>query len=433
MSSGDEKYGGWCVNWAAFDVPTLWNMLQHEGSTDAYQQVVTWQNTHDLLGYHMGELQTCRQELAAKWPPTRSPAAGVFLDYVDNLLGSMKQMSQDALANGEALSGVNQALVKARNEISTLHEQWQKYQHKEDNPPTILGLIDLSPDVPDDWRKQLTEQAAKHMAESDKTVFENTSKMAVPVPFDPNPTRSDEITPFGNEQSGSGSGSGGRIGGASGPGSSWATPPHIPPPPVSEPPPPGATIGSDATTGPVLSGGAAPPGTVITPPPPPPPPPPPITPPPGGYPPPVIGPLGPLGPGLTPGPVGGKGPTPRPVAGPGGAGRGPFGEAVAHGRSMVAPGGVIGGAAPPAGRAAPTGGPRAKPVGGVIGGQAGGAAQAGGMHGAAARRRSGTGQDANHFDPDDPWAVAEGGPSVLEPDTTPQRHEPGPGVIGIDR
>ena len=36
------------------------------------------------------------------------------------------------------------------------------------------------------------------------------------------------------------------------------------------------------------------------------------------------------------------------------------------------------------------------------------------------------------FDPDDPWAVDEGVPPVLAPGPEPY-HDPGPGVIGIDR
>jgi len=52
---------------------------------------------------------------------------------------------------------------------------------------------------------------------------------------------------------------------------------------------------------------------------------------------------------------------------------------------------------------------RINPVGGVIG-----------------RRQR------NSNEPSDPWEVAEGRPSILEPDPEPM-HEPGPGVIGIDR
>jgi hypothetical protein len=41
--------------------------------------------------------------------------------------------------------------------------------------------------------------------------------------------------------------------------------------------------------------------------------------------------------------------------------------------------------------------------------------------------------EGHRWDPDNPWAVEEGVPPVIAPDTTIQRFEPGPGVIGLDR
>ncbi len=38
----------------------------------------------------------------------------------------------------------------------------------------------------------------------------------------------------------------------------------------------------------------------------------------------------------------------------------------------------------------------------------------------------------HEWDPDDPWAVAEGVPPVIYPFPEPN-HDPGPGVIGLDR
>jgi hypothetical protein len=91
---------------------------------------------------------------------------------------------------------------------------------------------------------------------------------------------------------------------------------------------------------------------------------------------------------------------------------------------------------------------RANPVGGVIGQSA----PATGQAGSAAGQRPGTGgTSANHpfvagrrsrserereqqgWDPDNPWAVDQGVAPVLEPGREPSSHDPGAGVIGIDR
>jgi hypothetical protein len=71
------------------------------------------------------------------------------------------------------------------------------------------------------------------------------------------------------------------------------------------------------------------------------------------------------------------------------------------------------------------------PVGGVIGSGASGVTPSGHtfqIRGMDEPRRRGR----KERDPYDPWAVDEGVPPVIEPGPEP-RHDPGPGVIGIDR
>jgi hypothetical protein len=85
------------------------------------------------------------------------------------------------------------------------------------------------------------------------------------------------------------------------------------------------------------------------------------------------------------------------------------------------PMGAAGGRPGPS-KAGPKGGFVAPP-GGLIGGKPPGR---GGLPVAAASRR-------RRRDDDDGWAVASGVPGVLAPDPEPDQHDPGPGVIGIDR
>src|SRR5690606_13513247 len=43
------------------------------------------------------------------------------------------------------------------------------------------------------------------------------------------------------------------------------------------------------------------------------------------------------------------------------------------------------------------------------------------------------GRRARPSDPDDPWAVRQGSPAVIEPAAEPEDFDPGPGVIGLNR
>ncbi|GII21012.1 hypothetical protein [Planosporangium mesophilum] len=427
MSSGDEKYyGGFCTNWAAYDLPVLWNSIKDEGRPENYEQGTSWQRTYELLAYHMSELQRCRDDLAAKWPRDQSPAAGVFLDYIDNLMGSMKQMSEDALANSSAVTGISTALLTARGEIKKLNDQWQEYEHKEKNPDKLLGFIPLGADVPDDWRKDLRNQAAKHMVEADTQVFQHTSKMVVPEVYQGPPYFDSSWTPDSasgtSSAPGGGAGGGSRVGGAG-----WARPPVIPPPTMPDPSFAESPTGGAAA--PVLSGGTSAP---IAPPAPTPPAPPIAPAPPPGV---ITPPLMPF-PGGPTSSTGGAVPAQR------SGGSAPVRAGAGSRAGGMAPGGVIGGA-PPAGRPAAAGGARANPVGGVIGGgnaaggprtaAAGGNAMSGGAPVGGRRGPNDRDGEGNRFDPDDPWAVAEGVPGVLAPNLEREQHEPGPGVIGIDR
>jgi hypothetical protein len=47
------------------------------------------------------------------------------------------------------------------------------------------------------------------------------------------------------------------------------------------------------------------------------------------------------------------------------------------------------------------------------------------------RSSGGRGKDGTHFDPDNPWATAEGVDPIIAPSQKVHRHDPGPGVIGL--
>jgi hypothetical protein len=429
-TSNDGQYGGWCTNWAAYDVPTLWEMLQNEDPLQTTRHVSAWRMTHELLSYHRAELQRCRDDLAAKWSAANSPAAGAFLNYVDNMLASMKSTSDAAVSTYEGLSGINGALITAKAKVGKLHEQWQKYQHEEDTSFSIFGLRPFA-DTPDDWKAQLTAQAAKEMYKADTEVFESTAKLTPPDVY--KPTAEDTYGGGSKDLVADGTATGtgashvhnGRAGG-----SDWAQPPFIPAPAPVPPPSPAQDV---VLTG-VAAAPVAPPPTVTpTPPSPNPPPslPAPIVPP--GR---VIGPRPGL-PGESP-LSSGRGPVSSIRTGRAGtrpAGVVPEGAGV-RGRSPLAPGGVIGGE-PLMSRPAESAMSRVNPVGGVIGERPAGRAVASGGQpvGVVGRRGAGRRRDESdqHFDPDNPWATEEGVPGVLKPAAAPIHHDAGPGVIGIDR
>ncbi|GII21781.1 hypothetical protein [Planosporangium mesophilum] len=455
--------GGGGTAWSAYSIEELHAMVQavDDGQiSTSHEQVTAWRKTHELLDDHMGTLKYYKQGLVDNWPPEKSPASAAFVKYVDDLITSLETASQAAKANESALYSLTTGVVKARDEVKAAYREYAANKAKLDAAaktstpsvtPTPTPTPTPSPGPPPvapGRQEELTQRAQAAMATLSTTANQSHAQMKVPPPYTP---------PQGgfiqNREH------------IDTPAAVMMTPPVIPAPRTSASqgglaaaPAPNAPFPTTVTSGgaPVLTGGAFSPPPTITPTPPIAPP---ITPPPGGGPlPGVIGVPGgfgggknpPKGPGLPKvGPLsGGGGPVPGlPVEG--------HGPTAAPARPL-APGGVIGGA-PGMGGGAPgmggahaatgggrPGGPRPNPVGGVLG-QGGGAGGPASPHGVGAnaagqpplagQRRTGGDRDdeSQQWDPDDPWAVERGVAPVLQPSTEQSSHEPGPGVIGIDR
>jgi hypothetical protein len=284
------------------------------------------------------------------------------------------------------LSGVLSSLEGAKPQMQRWLEEWQQPEYMAEDQS---------------WRTELNQKAQQHMHELDAAVFPYQSRMRAPRPWDP-PAMGDDSDPLGGSGDAAG-GSGG--GGASGNGGS-AGPPSIPPvPPLDH---------ISAGSGP--AGGSSAPAT---------------------------------GPVLSGGPGPGRGSAPGPVDAPIGAGPqvgpGPSGSLwvdTPAGRALRA-GAVIGMPPPPTtgspdGAGTRTGGrqpgrPSAAAVSGepVGSGERGGGGMLGAPYGGGMRPRQDR-RGGRRSEPYVEWKVREGLPPVLEPGPEPT-HDPGPGVIGIDR
>jgi hypothetical protein len=477
----DSGGGGSFTVWEAYDIETLHNMVQ--GVSDAeietsWQQVSAWSKTHELLDEHAAKLAMYRQDLVAKWPPEKNQAAAAFVSYLDTLTLALQQGSTAAANNVTALANLTGAVSTAKTEVQKAYQEYKTnqgkldaYQQKVDTYTATSSQSDAPAPTPSpgpspiapNRQNELTKQARQSMAVLSGAAVDSTMKMQVPPPYQP--PRATDL--HKSEHIGDG------------PPAAVMSPPVIPAPRTSgsasvpsAPSVPGGTGGGGAGAGigPIGSGGGPTlSGGVLAPPPPPPvvPPAPPTV---GPLPGPGLGGGGPLPPGRIIGPgigPGGSGPTsggpgikPAKVTGLGKYGPGSLPIEAREGNTAgraLPPGGVIGapgaGGSPGgrgAGGARPTAtGRRINPVGGVLGqgGPSGGSAgRAGGGRtstgGASAgqpmlaSQRRGKGDrdhDSRTWDPDDPWAVEHGVAPVLEPGQEPSSHDPGPGVIGIDR
>jgi hypothetical protein len=367
---------GW-PGWSKYSVPDLAEILDEDLSV-AWSQADAWGETHDLVSRHREVLQQARTTLASVWPPERSPAAAMFFGVLDELIASMGEMQDVAVTNQGAVIGVLASLEQAQATVGELHATWESFvSSPAAEAPNATDVVN-----------GLNQQAQDQMRTTDQAVFEYANRLTVPTPYSPPGRVEPESTPVSaGDQAGQGrtqSGSGSRL--------------PVRPPTIPSLRHPAATPASDV--GSVLSGGprdsqnTGHPGS-------------------GGL------------------PTGEQIGRDRPAAAPA---IGSWFVTTPGGRALRA-GAVIGdpshGVPKPsqegqrslrsgiAGIEDEANGRRVNPVGGLLGGPLSSA-----MSRERRRRRA--------MPLDTEWEVRRGVRPILEPGPEPH-HDPGPGVIGIDR
>ncbi|MEV4637534.1 hypothetical protein AB0J80_09300 [Actinoplanes sp. NPDC049548] len=411
------------TNWDAYNLPSIWTMLQPENACNGADRVLSWDSLAQEVRAQHRRLERAAEDLAAVWSPDKNASAEVFLRYVKGLAASMNDTLVRAENTRAGLRGVIEAIAEARQAIAPMVEEREGVADD-----WIPRWADHAEDEYDDKARQAMRTAEAAIADH-STQIQPPSLFQLRAHFDEPGTeiRADETGTHGSGTSSSGFG--GSASGGSGIDDVRATPvavpvPHHPPPAVSPDlnsggTDPGASVGSGPGLAGVLptapSAVGAPGGGVITPP----------TVPTAGVP----------GGGALPGAVIGAG-------GLLGLGTGVGAGGTAGGFGMMPA--VPGGKSVSTGRqAVPV--RTAMPSGTVIGANGSGAKGGVGARNAAGRqslagttptargRRDETEGVSLEGKADQAWDVLDGVAPVIEPDTRPARHDPGPGVIGMPR
>ena len=374
--------------WQVYGLDQLWEMVRDEDGVASFTQVGAWHRMAELCSEQADQLQRALDQLMVHWPARPGSAAELFQQTVVRMIGSMRDSAATAAATRQPLTDITMALGRAKDELGVLVARKAAYERQEKElaargvypgrgATAALAPSDQVP--PEGWRQQLDQQARRIMSSTDAAVGAASGQIRSPAPyqFDARiePLQHDLLAP------------GGAVG---------RPVPPVPFPGIDPPRSPGEPSGHAPleSGAPVLAGARSLPSELAS--------------------------LG-IGDG-------------SPVAGDSQVR--PFSRSSSG--SVLVPGAVIGGL-PVKGSGTPTprqslseaarsstsrdGSIMTPPGRGMVGGS-GGPSSAAIRPGGRRRRRN---------DPTDPWAVPRGGPSVLEPDPEPVDHDPGPGVIGIDR
>ncbi|MFF5226882.1 hypothetical protein [Dactylosporangium sp. NPDC000521] len=385
-----ESYQRWRL-------PQLWEMLAADDAEHAHLHLATLRRQQTALETQRDRLRLLRDHLAEGWPPEKSEAATMFLQRLNDMLDALAATARGAADVRVAVALIVNAIEDARHQLAPLVERYAKAE----------AVVD--PRVSQKAKKVLDQEARQILISADGTVRD--ANMALQVAL-PTYARISMLTDVPPANGGTDDVAGGRGGnGVGGENRAWERLGELRPPRFDPPAPVTADVAGDDVVlaeepGEVQANGLRPGGTGM-----------------GssnGVPPlgslemnPVVGRV------LGVGPVSGM-----PVSVNDGMVRG-----VGGGAMRGLPGGVIGAAPPTSARGGvmrPTAASaRSAPAG--VRPSGAGRHQDRSFEEYVARRRA---QDTGH---DEQWAVNQGVTPLLEALPPVQTHDPGPGVIGLDR
>jgi hypothetical protein len=195
IDPSDARMG---TSWDAYGIDEIWKMVATEDGMDSHTQIAAWQLQVKLCEEQADQLEKAAAQLALRWPTTPGSASEVFLQQVTALATAMRQEVQSSTAVQEPLRRITEALVAARDEIGALRERHDQYAKTEQQqliprPLSMPGQVARQPSPPSGWRAEIDYMAREVMVKSDATVGSQARRLIIPPAFELRDARHDSI------------------------------------------------------------------------------------------------------------------------------------------------------------------------------------------------------------------------------------------------
>src|SRR5678810_213071 len=94
------------TDWGMYGLADIWNMVSQD-KFDNFSHVRAWKKMQELCQGMADALTRAADDILARWPPDKSPAAAAFSERIQLLAATFREAADASGANGPTLSAVN--------------------------------------------------------------------------------------------------------------------------------------------------------------------------------------------------------------------------------------------------------------------------------------------------------------------------------------
>jgi len=193
--------------YSGYDVEQLWQMIDaaRQGLQPSHDQVAALNKAQQMLSGHAQSLEQARDQLAAKWPPQTNAASAAYLGELDRLIDAVRDTALSCAVNVFHINIVSEALIQTHDALAPLHDEFVKNERAlafydaeinafGNGAAAIPGSSAIasgtakfftSPPVEEGRQDDLTRQAQKAMASLADAAQQGAAYIKPPAPYVP--------------------------------------------------------------------------------------------------------------------------------------------------------------------------------------------------------------------------------------------------------
>src|SRR5690348_16128325 len=122
LDTGD---GGGGTPWESMTLDLMQRLIQNPDIEAQWRLVEAWNKSAQLLGDHLWQMRDYRNNLAAVWPPQKSPAAAAYLDRLDELIANLNETYEASITNHRAFTAVTGSIDQAQAQMQKIYQEYQ--------------------------------------------------------------------------------------------------------------------------------------------------------------------------------------------------------------------------------------------------------------------------------------------------------------------